>query len=71
PLLAFSGVTTMTTKAQLIEQNQLLQEQNDYQAELLDQVQDIAEDDDLEGDDKADAIADLLAEDEELEEAEA
>jgi len=61
----------MTTKAQLIEQNQLLQEQNDYQAELLDQVQDIAEDDDLEGDDKADAIADLLAEDEELEEAEA
>ena len=70
-MLAFSGVTNMTTKAQLIEQNQLLQEQNDYQAELLDQVQDIAEDDDLEGDDKADAIADLLAEDEELEEAEA
>jgi len=69
-LLAFSGVTTMTTKAQLIEQNQQLEEQNSYLAELLDQVQNIAEDDDLEAEDALDAVADLLAEDE-VEEAEA
>jgi len=60
----------MTTKAQLIEQNQQLEEQNSYLAELLDQVQNIAEDDDLEAEDALDAVADLLAEDE-VEEAEA
>jgi len=54
----------MTTKAQLIEQN-------NYLTELLDQVQNLVEDDDLESDDKVDAIDDLLAEDEVEEEAEA
>ena len=53
----------MTTKAQLIEEN-------NYLTELLDQVQNLVEDDDLESDDKVDAIDDLLAEDE-VEEAEA